>query len=214
MCRQESAWPGQFVQGGGLRRTWEGGQGGYRFKRGDSGQTTVFREGNGKCILCDINTAINCFTLPKLILPIPKAIWCRLGKFPLSHLLVVSQRNLAAGHVGRGASCSHRRVSIAIFIDQSELSFWRLFSTKHVFIENNLYSSISRLLHPRSGGRMEVSPANSCCFCLTLRSGTITIGLGNCIFYLSMFTWYVRKCIFYPTMFTGKSDNIFFYSAC
>merc|ERR1712086_1153259 len=56
-----------------------------------------------------------------------------------------------------------------------------------------LAALLQGLFSPRSGDRMEVSPDNGCCFCLTLRSGTITIGVGNCIFYLSMFTWYLTS---------------------
>jgi len=40
---------------------------------------------------------------------------------------------------------------------------------------------------------MEVSPDDSCCVCLTLRSGTILIGAGNCLFYVCMFAGYLTS---------------------
>eukprot|EP00092_Neocalanus_flemingeri_P093160 GFUD01118378.1.p1 GENE.GFUD01118378.1~~GFUD01118378.1.p1 ORF type:complete len:243 (+),score=68.26 GFUD01118378.1:325-1053(+) len=56
-----------------------------------------------------------------------------------------------------------------------------------------LVALIQGLLQSRNCHKMEVSPANSCCFCLTLRSGTILIGIGNCLLYLCMFTWYLTS---------------------
>eukprot|EP00092_Neocalanus_flemingeri_P008893 GFUD01009568.1.p1 GENE.GFUD01009568.1~~GFUD01009568.1.p1 ORF type:complete len:261 (+),score=78.34 GFUD01009568.1:259-1041(+) len=57
----------------------------------------------------------------------------------------------------------------------------------------DLVALIQGLLKSRNCQKMEVSPANSCCFCLTLRSGTILIGIGNCLLYLCMFTWYLTS---------------------
>eukprot|EP00090_Calanus_glacialis_P011794 TRINITY_DN2018_c0_g1_i2.p1 TRINITY_DN2018_c0_g1~~TRINITY_DN2018_c0_g1_i2.p1 ORF type:complete len:250 (-),score=60.24 TRINITY_DN2018_c0_g1_i2:192-941(-) len=54
-----------------------------------------------------------------------------------------------------------------------------------------LTALIQGLFCSRTSQRMEVSPDNSCCFCLTLRSGTLSIGVGYCILYISMFTWYL-----------------------
>eukprot|EP00092_Neocalanus_flemingeri_P006255 GFUD01006729.1.p1 GENE.GFUD01006729.1~~GFUD01006729.1.p1 ORF type:complete len:249 (+),score=73.17 GFUD01006729.1:268-1014(+) len=56
-----------------------------------------------------------------------------------------------------------------------------------------LVALIQGLLQSRNCHKMEVSPENSCCFCLTLRSGTILIGIGNCLLYLCMFTWYLTS---------------------
>jgi len=38
-----------------------------------------------------------------------------------------------------------------------------------------------------------VPPDNRCCFCLTLRSGTIGIGVLNILFYLGLFVWYLTS---------------------
>ena len=32
-----------------------------------------------------------------------------------------------------------------------------------------------------------------CCFCLTLRSGSLVIGIGNCLFYIACFLWYLTS---------------------
>lgn len=56
-----------------------------------------------------------------------------------------------------------------------------------------LVALIQGLFYSRNSQRMEVSPDNSCCFCLTLRSGTLSIGVGYCILYISMFTWYISE---------------------
>jgi len=54
-----------------------------------------------------------------------------------------------------------------------------------------LVAFIQGLLPSLSCQKMDITPDNSCCFCLTLRSGTILIGAGNCLLYLSMFSWYL-----------------------
>jgi hypothetical protein len=38
---------------------------------------------------------------------------------------------------------------------------------------------------------MAVPPDNTCCFCLTLRTGVIIIGIFNFTLYLLAFLWYV-----------------------
>lgn len=38
-----------------------------------------------------------------------------------------------------------------------------------------------------------VPPDNRCCFCLTLRTGSLIIGLGNCLFYTCCFLWYLTS---------------------
>jgi hypothetical protein len=43
-----------------------------------------------------------------------------------------------------------------------------------------------------STGKMVVPPDNSCCFCLTLRTGVILIGAFNFTIYLLAFLWYVK----------------------
>jgi len=41
--------------------------------------------------------------------------------------------------------------------------------------------------------RIMVPPDNRCCFCLTLRSGSLVIGIGNCLFYIACFLWYLTS---------------------
>ena len=51
-----------------------------------------------------------------------------------------------------------------------------------------IFPTIS-LFSSSTSARMSDTPDNTCCFCLTLQSGTAIIGAANCVFYLSMLTW-------------------------
>jgi len=55
----------------------------------------------------------------------------------------------------------------------------------------DLVALIQGLLPSLPCQKMDISPDNSCCFCLTLRSGSILIGAGNCLLYLILFSWYL-----------------------
>jgi len=57
--------------------------------------------------------------------------------------------------------------------------------------------------HNYSSNMPHVPPDNRCCFCLTLRTGTIGIGVGNCVLYLCLFIWYLTS-----PQETGFRDNI------
>lgn len=50
-------------------------------------------------------------------------------------------------------------------------------------------------------------PENSCCFCLTLRSGTAIISILHSIFYLGLIIWSVR----HPTNLQNTSEICHFY---
>jgi len=61
-----------------------------------------------------------------------------------------------------------------------------------------LVALVRGLFDSRSSVRMADTPDNTCCFCLTLQSGTILIGTANSVFYLSMFTWYLTSSLIEP----------------
>merc|ERR1712013_500002 len=54
------------------------------------------------------------------------------------------------------------------------------------------------LFSSSTSARMSDTPDNTCCFCLTLQSGTAIIGAANCVFYLSMLTWYLTSSLIEP----------------
>jgi len=62
-----------------------------------------------------------------------------------------------------------------------------------------LVALIQGLFNSRRPERMELPPDNTCCICLTLRSGSIIIGIANCLLYLGMLTWYLTS----PNIDTG-----------
>lgn len=54
--------------------------------------------------------------------------------------------------------------------------------------------------------RAMVPPDNRCCFCLTLRTGTIAIGLSNILFYVGCFLWYLTS----PSLGDSTADGLIF----
>jgi len=48
-----------------------------------------------------------------------------------------------------------------------------------------------------------VPPDNRCCFCLTLRTGTIFIALSNCFLYIAFFLWYLTSDSFGDSLSDG-----------
>jgi len=52
---------------------------------------------------------------------------------------------------------------------------------------------VQGLATPPSHHRIMVPPDNRCCFCLTLRSGSLVIGIGNCLFYIACFLCYLTS---------------------
>lgn len=62
----------------------------------------------------------------------------------------------------------------------------------------DLAALVQGLFSSSTSARMSDSPDNTCCFCLTLQSGTAIIGAANCVFYLSMLTWYLTSSLIEP----------------
>jgi len=57
---------------------------------------------------------------------------------------------------------------------------------------------------------MMLTPSSKCCCCLSLRTGTIVIGVGNCVLYGCLYIWYLTSDLLHQG---GFGDGLGFNSA-